>query len=291
MTVAPNSFNGWGPDGNSSQLPPGASPPLVAAPTTPIAGQGQLVVYNSAGDMQLADGTVPGLIPAGRIFPDKITPLSAVDGAASANVWTGMGQGDKSSTDANDGFTKADVCTPAFAKDGNTLGKLASTRTLVGLVFGVVKDNFPISWVGPAAQAVARAVMMANAYPLASVEVADAAASTTTAEQAILRPAVRGTIDSITFTGAAIAADNTDYITVTVSKRNGSGGGATVLGTYDSRAANNGAVTAFVPASFTLSVVAGALTLLSTDIITITIAKGGSGKVITGAFLVNGKAI
>ena len=45
-----------------------------------------------------------------------------------------------------------------------------------------------------------------------------------------------------------------------------------------------GAVTAFVPASFTLSVVAGALYLLETDIVTITTVKGGAGKVITGTF-------
>jgi hypothetical protein len=134
-------------------------------------------------------------------------------------------------------------------------------------------------------------VLIADRFSLASTEIADAAASTAIAEKAIRRPKVKGTVTSIEFTGAAIAADNTDYVTVTVAKRDGAGGSPVTLGTYDSRAANNGAVTAFVPALFTLSVVAGALYLLETDIVTITTVKGGSGKVITGPVTVHGKAI
>ena len=107
-----------------------------------------------------------------------------------------------------------------------------------------------------------------------------------TAERAIPSSKIHGLVSAIQFVGAAVAADNTDYVTITVSKRDGAGGAAVVLGTYDSRAANQGAVTAFVPAAFSLSAVAGALNVLETDIITLTVAKGGAGKTLTGAFRV-----
>ena len=69
------------------------------------------------------------------------------------------------------------------------------------------------------------------------------------------------------------------------------GGGAVTIATYDSRAAGNGAATAFVPKAWTLSVVAGALDLLETDEVTIAIVKGGSGQVLTGRINITGKAI
>ncbi len=285
-----SSTNGWGPNGTSTQLPPGAILPLTGDGSTVVGGQGQILVFNASGDMQAASGSVPGLVPAGRVA-EKLTPVGANDGAALGRVFQGFGSGDPASTIANDSFTKADVCTPCFAKDASTLGKLSnysgSVRPLVGLVSGVDDMGNPYSWVGPIAHAVARGVLIANAFPLADTEIADAAASTAISEKSISRPKVKGVVTSIQLTGAAIAADNTDYITVTVSKRDGAGGAAVVLGTLDSRAANNGAVTAFVDKSFTLSVVAGALNLLETDIVTITTVKGGSGKVITGAVLVN----
>lgn len=294
MTASASNTNGWAPEGIGSQLPPDSVTPLQASLTV---GRGQYVTYNASGHAALNDGTVPGLVCAGVGYPAPVSGSSTTAGQAFAQIWQGFGQGNPGSTVTLDSFSAADVCTPAYIKDENTLGKLSnysgSNRSLAGLVFGVSPDArlLPRAWVGPVAQAVARGVLMADAFPLASTEIADAAASTAIAEKAIRRPKIKGTITSIEFTGAAIAADNTDYITVTVSKRDGAGGGAVSLGTYDSRAANNGAVTAFTPAVFTLSVVAGALYLLPTDVVTITTVKGGSGKVITGTVLVNGKAI
>lgn len=291
MTTAA-STNGWAPEGAGTQLPPGDNLPLAASQQ---AGLGQILMYDASGNVILADGTDPGLYAAGRAYPEKLSGTSTTAAAAALLAWTGYGSGDPASTIASDGFSKIDVCTPAFVADGNMLGKKSndsgSNRGLAGLVLGVDVNGNPRSYVGPIAQAIARGVLIADRFMLASTEIADAAANTAISEKAILRPRVKGTVTSISLTGAAIVADNTDYITVTVSKRDGAGGGAVVLGTYDSRAANNGAVTAFVPAEFTLSVVAGALYLLETDIVTITTVKGGSGKVITGQVLVNGKAI
>lgn len=205
------------------------------------------------------------------------------------------GCGQPASTIANDSFAAADVCTVAFDAGNGVPGKLSnysgSNRSIMGLVFGLDDAGNPRVWSGPVASLCARALLAANTTRLASTEIADAAASTAISEKTIDHAQLHGVVTSIVFNGAAIAADNTDYITVTVSKRDGAGGGAVVLGTLDTRAANNGAITAFVDKAFTLSVVAGALNLLETDIVTITTVKGGSGKVITGAVLVNGKVI
>ncbi len=292
MSKTPSSTSPWAREGNTTQLPPGGTLPLAA---NEKGGQGQLLAFNASGYVFLIDGTIPGVVAAGVGWPGKISESSPVDKTAYISVWTGFGAHTPVSTESGDDFTAADQCVPAWGADENTLGKKSNlsgtNRPLMGIVFGVNDDNKPRSWIGPVAQAIARALLICNAYPLASFGISDAAASTATAERNIRRPKAHGTVTDITFTGAAIAADNTDYITVTIAKRDGAGGAAVTLGTYDSRAANQGAITAFVPASFALSAVAGALFLLETDVVTITIVKGGSGKVLTGEFLVNGKVI
>lgn len=291
MTTAANT-NGWAPEGIGTAIPPVSLAPLQANES---AGRGQYLTYNSAGDAALNGGATPGLIAAGVGYPAVISGSSSVAGSALENVWQGYGSGAPASTATNDGFTKADVCTPAWIADENHLGKLSnragSNRSLGGLVFGLDSKGNPRSFIGPAAQAIARSVLMTDAKAMGWIQIADAAASDAIAERAMTREKFHGTITAIQFTGAAIAADVTDYITVTISKRDGAGGAATVVGTYDSRAANNGAITAFVPAAFTLSVVAGALNLLETDILTIIVVKGGSGKVITGSVRVLGKVL
>lgn len=292
MSATASANNGAAPINLTTQLPPGDTVPMQASAS---AGQGQAVFFNSSGNVALNDGATPGLVCAGMTYPDKIATASTVAAVSTLMVFQGMSSGQPASTIANDSFTAADVCTVAFDAGSGVPGKLSnysgSNRSILGLVFGVDERGYPRLWAGPQASAAARSLLISQAFALASTEIADAAANTAISEKAIRRPKVKGTVTSIEFTGAAIAADNTDYVTVTVAKRDGAGGGAVTLGTYDSRAANNGAVTAFTPAAFTLSVVAGALYLLETDIVTITTVKGGSGKVITGAVLINGKAI
>jgi hypothetical protein len=163
----------------------------------------------------------------------------------------------------------------------------------MGLVFGITQEGTPRAWVGPQAQAVARGVLIANNYPLGQFGIADAAASTAVAERAIRRPKIKGTVTDVTFTGAAVTGDNTDYATITIAKRGlaDAYAAATTIATYDTRITGQSTITALTPTSLTLSVVAGALYLLETDILTIVTTKGGSGKVLTGEFLVNGKAL
>jgi len=303
--MAANANNGWCPE-LPGQLPPGGVPGMAASEQ---AGQGQLLVYNSAGYVTVVTGAVPCLVAAG-VANEKLTPGSpsnAVAGQSKVVVWTGYGGGAPASEENGDNFTIADTCTPAWGASSDALGKLSnlsgSNRPLMGLVFGltpfVAQDSdgtsvgTPRAWVGPVAQAVARGVLMATDFPHAWFTITDAAASTATTERAIPRAKLHGLVTRIEFVGAAIAADNTDYVTITIAKRGlaDAYAAATTLGTYDSRAANNGAISAFTPAAFTLSVVAHALELLETDVVTIAVVKGGSGKQLIGEFLVDGKVI
>ena len=285
------SFNGWAPEGQRSQLPAGAVVPLQA---DEYGWRGQLLTYNATGAAKVNDGTVPGLYCAGVVMAEMPSATSPVEGAAQLDIWAGFGVG-SSSQISGDPFTIADVCTPAWIASAFEVGKrsnyLGANRSLAGLVFGLYADGTPRLWAGLAAQAVARALLMADAAPLAWTKIMDAAASTATAEEVMLRAKTHGTVTSIAYTGGAIAANNTDYVTATVSKRDGAGGAAVVMGTYDSRAANQGAATAFTPMLFALSAVAGALNLLETDVVTLTIAKGGAGKVVAGTIVVTGKVL
>jgi len=288
----PSSFNAWHPHGTDSQLAPRA---IVKLQASAQVGQGQLMTFDASGNAGLNAGDVPGLVSAGVGFAGKLSDTSTTAGYAATGAWWGFGS-IVFSTLSGDGFTAADAGgVVAFVATENTIGRKSnvggSNRSIAGMVYGLNDDGTARFWGGPMACAVARAHLLVNASPLASHGIADAAANAATAERAIRRPKVKGTITDITFTGAAVVADNTDYDTVTISKRDGAGGAAVVLGTYDTRAANQGAIAAFVPASFALSAVAGALFLLETDVITITVAKLGAGKVLTGEFLVNGKAI
>lgn len=289
MTVTATSNNGWTMGPGDTQLHPGKK---VSMQANAPAGYGQAIFYNSSGHAALNDGATPGLLCAGVVL-EKLLSSDSIAGNVSALVHRGLGSGQPASTIANDSFLTSDVLAVAYDAGNGVPGKLSnysgSNRSILGLCLGLDAGGNPNIWAGPEAAALARSWLISQAFPLASHSIADAAASTTTAERTIRRPRVKGTVTSITFNGAAIAANDTDYVTITVAKRDGAGGGAVTLGTYDSRVANQGAATAFVDVAFSLSAVAGALYLLETDIVTVTIAKGGSGKTITGEVLVNGK--
>ncbi len=278
--------------GNESAVQTGGSFPVAASVQV---GRGQFPTAAPAtGYASLNDGTVPNQIGIGVGDPSFYSDIATVAGQQTVRVWQGETHGMVASTETNDSLTAADIGTPFFIANENTPGKLSnlsgSNRSLGGLVLGMFA-GFPIIWAGVVAWLVARATLITNGFAHAWFAIADAAASDTIAERAIPRSRVHGLITAIQFTGAAVTGDNTDYAVITISKRDGAGGGAVSLGVYDTRITGNSTITAFTPASFTLSVVAGALSLLETDIVTITVTKGNAGKVLTGSILVNGKAI
>jgi hypothetical protein len=187
---------------------------------------------------------------------------------------------------ASDGFTDADFGIPFWIKDENTPGKLSnyttSNRSLGGLVFGLAFDGTPNCWSGPIAWLLARATLMTNsAVGGWYAHAVDGSASTTTAEKPIHRTPLHGVITSVKYTTlGTLAADPTDYVGINVYKADGAAGTHVLVASYDSRAANQGAMAAGIPVAFALSTVAGALNLLETDILTYEVTKAASGKIV-----------
>ena len=293
MTATAQLNGAWTPISDHNAIPGWVARPLAANAQV---GKGQLVTVDPAtGYASLNDGTVPGQVAAG--IPDfaELSDTSSTAGAAAARLTERWFYGLAASTAVGDGFTDADFGVPFYIASENTLGKLSNqggnNRSVGGLVFGLAVDSTPVAWCGPVASLLARAQLIANAVNGGSYQIADASAGATTAETAMTRPKMHGVVTAVEYVGGAIAANNTDYVTITISKRDGAGGGATVVATYDSRAANQGAATAFVPMAFALSAVNGALNLLETDVLTVTVAKGGAGKAVVGSIRVVQKVI
>lgn len=293
MTATAQLNGAWTPVSDHNAIPGWIARPLAANAQV---GKGQLVTVDpTTGYASLNDGTVPSQIAGGVGDFAELSDTSSTAGAAAARLTERWFYGLAASTLSNDGFTDADFGIPFFIKDENTLGKLSnsggSNRSLGGLVFGLAVDGTPVAWCGPIASLLARGQLIANAVNGGAYQIADSAPGATTAETAMARQKFHGVVTAVEYVGGAIAADNTDYVTITISKRDGAGGGATVVATYDSRAANQGAATAFVPKAFSLSAVAGALNLLETDVLTVTVAKGGAGKAVVGSIRVVQKVI
>lgn len=267
-------------------------------------GKGQFVsVSPSTGYASLADGTIPNQISGGIGDFSELSDTSTTAGLAMARLSDRMACGLPASTSSNDGFTDADFGVPFYCKDENTPGKLSnlsgSNRPLGGLVFGLNIEEggsspTPILWTGPVAHLVARATLVTQAFMGGwYAHPVDAMASTTTAEKTIYRQQVHGVITGVRFTTlGTLAADNSDYVTINVYKADGAGGTHVLVASYDSRAANQGALAAGVPKAFALSAVAGALNLLETDILSYEVLKANSGKIVpVGTLEVVQKAI
>lgn len=283
------------PMSESTGIPARLSFPLKANEQI---GKLQFVLIDPAtGNAFLADDATPHMISGGFGFPDELSATSTIAGQAIARVDQRWAVHGSPSTGVGDGFDQTDVATPFYIADGNTPGKLSNSggkdRSLGGLVIGVAQpgQNDIRIWTGPIAQLLARAALVVNAASGAKYQIADAAAGTVTTEVAIDRNAWHGLVTGVTYTGDAVAADNGNYVTVTISKRDGAGGAAVVIATYDSRAANQGAATQHIPMAFALSAVAGALNLLETDIVTITATKTGAGQALRGTIRLAEKVI
>jgi hypothetical protein len=290
MTAASGRIAGPKPYGDHNPIPWGDTLALAAS-VAPFRNW-LLGVVPTTGYVVAQAAGVTDLVSAG--FADRDEPSSAAAGRSFMLARQQFVSGFLNSEETNDALLSTDYAAPFWIVDNQTVGKLSNfggvNRSLGGLAFGIDPDtDTPILYPGPVGWTLGRVAVMADNAIFAAVPVVDSAASDTIAERVIPTEKLHGKVSAIQLTGAAIAADNTDYITLTVSKRDGAGGGAVVLGTYDSRAANQGALTAFTPKAFALSAVAGALNILETDVITITEAKGGAGKSVVGAVRIIGK--
>lgn len=109
---------------------------------------------------------------------------------------------------------------------------------------------------------------------------ADSLAADTTAETLIPRQEIAGTVTAVYLKAESgtLTAANTDTATVNVYKRAAAGGTQVLIATLVSNVAG-GNWTQWVKKSLTLSVVAGATTLLLDDSITFEITKQAIGKI------------
>lgn len=286
MTASTGRVFGPKPKGANVAIPHALRYPL-AATVAPF--RNWLMGVNSSGYAVAQAAGVRGLVSAG--FSDDDQDGGDANGDAAFIARQQFVTGFPSSEESGDALGIGDVAVACWAVDNQTVGKLSSFsgvgRSLLGLALGIDPEtDTPVFYPGPIGWTLGRAAHIADAMAGAEFQIAEAAASDTLAEYAIPRKKLAGTITAIEFIGAAVSASDTNYATVTVSKRDGAGGAAVVLGTYDTRAANQGAISAFQPAAFGLSAVAGSLDLLDTDIITVTVAKAGSGQLLSGAIRV-----
>lgn len=284
MAATPQINGGYRPVNEHDAIPAFTNRPLKASGQ---AGRGQFVTVDlSDGHADLNDGTAPNQACAGSADPSVLSDTSSVAGSARVRLSQRWLKGLPASAEVGDGFTDADYVVPFWIKDENTPGKLSNlagdNRSLGGLVFGLDTDGNPILWDGPVAWLLARAAHQLDRKVGAWHEIIDAAASTATAERPMIREQIHGRVVAVEFVGLAIAAHADDHALITIAKRDGAGGGATTIATYNTDSDEDGAAAAFVPKAFVLSAVAGALDLLETDIVTVTITKGGNGQQITG---------
>lgn len=279
----------------SSAIPPFLSRPLAE---NEKAGRGQFVTVDlSSGYASLNNGAQASQACAGVGEPSTISDVSAINGAASIRLSQRHLQGVPASSETNDDFADTDFGLPFWIADENAPGKLsnfgANDRSLGGLVFGLGDDGNPILWTGPVAWLVARAALIADRAMLGVYQHAgDALAADALAETIIPRPfAQHGLVTGVRFVPTdALTADNADNAVITVSKRDGAGGVAVTLATITTDVAS-GDWTAFTPKALTLAAAAN-LVIRETDVITVTVTKGGSGVVLpSGSIEVLGKVI
>jgi hypothetical protein len=265
----------------------------MAANETPE--QDDIVILDSSGYGVVADGTQYNLRSAGVMYPDQRSTSSTTNGRNAVRVWDGYGA--KMPMKSGDAFTANDVCVPAYVSAAKELAKSASAsglgRIIGGLALGLDKNGDLLAWLGPIGQLLARASLLADNYQFAQYAIADAAASTAISERVIGIVKKPGVVTVVNYTGAAFAADNTDYATGTLAKRGAadSYAAATTIATFDSRAANQGAATAFTPYAWALSGTAANLRLIPGDVLTLVTTKAASGKSLSGSIDVFGKVL
>jgi hypothetical protein len=275
MTAATKRVSGIRPIGDEA-IPRALLTPLAAGV---VPYEYQLIGRNAAGFGVIMTAAT-GLIPLGQADLDTPT-AGASNGDATT---TALGQwfaGYRNSADAGDTFVDADFGKVAWCVDNCTIGKLAGARSMAGVYMGMTGTNKDETrlWTGFAGYVAARSIHLADhapcglfAYPL------DAGAATDLAETIIPRAQLHGTVTGFRFvTPTVLAADATNFKTITISKRTAATPGtAVVLATLTSVLG----FAAYTPRAFTLSDVAGVLDLLPTDILTIKNGHDASGAIV-----------
>lgn len=285
----------WGPEGLSgpTQVPAGAEIGMAASASP---DEHDIILFDGSGNGVVADGTQVNAKVAGVMYPDKRSDVSATAGKNVVRLWDGFGE--RYPVKSGDGFTAADSCIPAYISAQKEIAKSPSAagvgRTIGGLFIQLARNGVDaIAWLGPIGQLLARAQLLASNFDFAQYEINDSAANSTIGEQVIGIVKVPGVVTAVDYIGAAFTADNTNYATGTIAKRGAADAyaSATTIATFDSRAASQGAATAFTPYPWALSGTAANLRLIPGDVITLVTTKASSGKQMIGSIDVYGKVL
>ncbi len=114
----------------------------------------------------------------------------------------------------------------------------------------------------------------------------DAAAATATPESIFFVARGKGTVTAIRFVpNALLTADNTNFATVTVRRRNADGSGAVTVASYVTNVAG-GSLVAFTPKALTLSGTAANLAYTAGQMLTVEITKAAAGVAVPQGVLV-----
>jgi len=268
--------------GTNQALPATIARPL---PASSVVGRGQFTTVSaSTGYAALNDGTVPNQLAGGIGYPNELSDVSSVAGAAAVQLWEGWGYGLPASTESNDGFANSDFGVPFYIANENTPGALSnfsgSNRSLGGLVFGLAPDGTPYFWTGAVAALVAKGVAAASAVTAGSHNYAvDAGAGTDLTEVIFNGPPAKlhGRITGVDYIpNATLGVDGSNYKTLTVTKYDANGANGVVVGTLSTAA---GFATKWKTYAFTLSATSANLDKLEGDVFTIQNAHTGSGSV------------
>lgn len=285
----------WGPDlGVRDTQAPAGSNVAMAASEDP--SEHDIILYDASGNGEVADGTQVNAKVAGVMYPDKRSSVSSSAGLNVIRVWDGYGE--RMPQKSGDAFTAADACVPAYISAAKEIARSPSAsgigRVIGGLFLKLARNGTDaITWLGPIGQLLARASLDVDNFGFAHYEIVDSAANATISERVIGIVKAPGVVTAVTYTGAAFAADNSDYATGTIAKRGAADAyaAATTIADFDSRAANEGAATAFTPYAWDLSDTAAALRLIPGDVITLVTTKANSGKSLIGSIDVYGKVL
>lgn len=283
MPGTPALVGSYTPASDHNPIPAFLARPLAAAEQI---GKGQFATVNASGHAVLNNGTVPNQLPAGVGDPSELSDVSATAGLASARFSERHFYGLPASTITNDGFTDADFGVPFWiageATPGRKTNDSGNNRSLGGLVLGLAQDGTPYLWCGVLAGLIARSVLVSSSVMGGFYDHSvDGSAGAATAEKTMHRTPTHGIVTKISLlTLGSLVADNTDFVTINVYKADGSGGTHVLIGSYISSIAQQGGLTAGVTKDFVLSGVAGATSLLETDIISYEVIKSGAGKIV-----------
>ncbi len=243
------------------------------------------------------------VILSGAIVCTDSTGYAVKGSAATGLVVRGVAQESKDNTDGSSGDIKIRTLAGVFkVKNSSSSDELAITD--VGRVCYLVDDETVAKTSNSGARSPAGLVIQVDSdgvwvllgMPLANMlllttqqfefvkAAADGAANTATAETLVARVPVAGRILAAYYCpSAALTADNTDYATLSLAKRDGAGGASAAVASKATTVAGSGSWTAFVPVS--LGTISNG-TLAAGNVLTFAIAKAGSGVAVPSGTLV-----